>query len=172
MSGDDAMKRLWLHVGSGDAYLRELGLAAQKSGQFAKGFREAVVEATAPCQGMACCRWRDLLVPEVQVDDLVTGVAERPIGKHDLVVQSAELSSKNAVRPVVVFEHLLPSPQPTIEGKNGLRPKWPLAANFAPLVHKWGRHPVWRHEKHPRCRPSCGRSTLSPSKETGRINSP
>jgi hypothetical protein len=77
---------------------------------------------------MACYRCgRDLVIPEVQVNHSVTGAAKRPIGKHDLTVQSAELNPKNAVRLVAVLEHPLPPSQPTIKGKNELRPKWPLA---------------------------------------------
>jgi hypothetical protein len=68
---------------------------------------------------MACYRCdRDLLIPKVQVNHSITGAAKRPIGKHDLTVQSPKLSPKNAVRLMVVLEHTLSPTQPTIEGKN------------------------------------------------------
>jgi hypothetical protein len=65
----------------------------------------------------------------MQVNHSVAGAAKCPIGKHDLAVQSAELNLKNAVRLMAVLEHTLSLSQPTIEGKNELRPKRSPAAN-------------------------------------------
>ena len=54
---------------------------------------------------------------------MVTGTANRPIGKHDLTVQSPELNPKNAVRLVSVREDTLPPLQPSIDRKNDTPPK-------------------------------------------------
>src|SRR5712692_907721 len=93
----------------------------------------------------------------MQVNHPVAGAAERPIGKQNLTVQSAELSPKNAVRLVIVLEHTLPPSQPTIESKNDLRPKRPLAANhtIAPFVRKGERNGFLAHRT-PGESPLCG----------------
>jgi hypothetical protein len=53
----------------------------------------------------------------------------------------------HAVRLVAVLEHTLPPLQPTIEGKNELRPKWPLVA----VCSRQNLNAT--HGTHPRCRP-------------------
>jgi hypothetical protein len=88
---------------------------------------------------MDCLRCgRDLLIPEVQVNDAITREAKRAVGKHDLTVQSAELSPENAVRLLGVLENALPLLQPPIKAENELCPKWPPVANgtFAPFIHE------------------------------------
>jgi hypothetical protein len=64
----------------------------------------------------------------MKVNHSVAGAAKRSVGKEHITGQSAELGPKNAVRLVAVLEYTLPPSQPTIEGKNELRPKWPLVA--------------------------------------------
>ena len=71
---------------------------------------------------------------------MVTGTAKRPIGKHDLTAQSLELNPKNALRIMSVLEHTLPPSQPTIEGKNELRPKRPLTAVCWSICQASRRH--------------------------------
>src|SRR6266568_4408332 len=129
MSRGDTMKRVEIGNRADDVYVRELRLTHQKSSQSTKGFCEAPVEAASPRQGIACDRFdRDLFIPEVEVDHPVTSAAERSVGKQHITRQLAELDPKNAVRLVAVLEHPLPPSQPTIEGKNELRPKWPRVA--------------------------------------------
>jgi hypothetical protein len=148
MSGGDAMKRVEARFRADDSYVHEFGLTCQKSSQFVKRFREATVETTSPRQGRACYRYGgDLLIPEVQVNHLVTGTAKRPIGKHDITVQSPELSPKNALRLLSVLEDTLPPLQPTIEGKNELRPKWPLGAVC------WSLRQATKHHRTPEVSP-------------------
>src|SRR5205807_6095850 len=64
----------------------------------------------------------------MKVNHSVAGAAKRSVGKAHITGQSAELGPKNAVRLVAALEYTLPPSQPTIEGKNELRPKWPLVA--------------------------------------------
>src|SRR5262245_51083633 len=129
MSRGDTMKRVEICSCADDVYVRELRLTRQKLSQSAKGFCEASVEAASPRQGRACSRYdRDLLIPEVEVDHSVAGATERSVGKQHVTGQSAELGPKNAIRLAAVVEHALPPSQPTIEGKNQLRPKWPRMA--------------------------------------------
>src|SRR5262245_846288 len=91
--------------------------------------KEAPAEAASPGQGIACHRCDgDPFIPEVKVNHSVTGAPNRSVGKQDITGQSAELGPKNAVRLAAVLEQALPPSQPTIEGQNQLRPKWPRMA--------------------------------------------
>jgi hypothetical protein len=79
----------------------------------------------------------------MHVNHSVTGPAKCPIGKHDLIVQRAELNPKNAIQLVAVFKHPLSPSQPIIERKNALRPKGlavascALVALVAQREHDW-----------------------------------
>ena len=129
MARGDALKRVEICHRADDVYVRELRRTHQKLSQSTKGFCEAPVEAASPRQGIACDRFdRDLLISEVEVDHSVTSATERSVGKQHITGQSAELGTKDAVRLVAVLEHALPASQPTIEGKDELRPERPRVA--------------------------------------------
>ena len=70
----------------------------------------------------------------MQVNHSVTGAAKCPIGKHDLVVQRAELNPKNAILLAAVFEHTLSPSQPIIERKYEPRPKLSIGGGSGPLI--------------------------------------
>src|SRR5262245_934587 len=114
MSGDDAIERVALsfaskaHIRADDAYVPMFGLTHQKSSQFAKGFREASVELTSPCERRAFCGYGGTtLITEVQLLHTVAPAANRTIGQHDLRAQSVEPDPKKTVRLVGVLEYTL-----------------------------------------------------------------
>jgi len=114
MSGDDAIERVAqrfaskAHIRADDGYVPKFGLTHQKSSQFAKGFREASVELTSPCERRAFCGYGgNPLVPEVQLHHPVAAAANRTIGQHDLRAQSVEPDPKKTVRLVGVLEYTL-----------------------------------------------------------------
>ena len=114
MSGDDAIERVALrfaskaHIRADDGYVPKFGPTHQKSSQFAKGFREASVELTSPCERRAFCGYGgNPLIPEVQLHHSVAAAANRTIGQHDLRAQSVEPDPKKTVRLVGILEYTL-----------------------------------------------------------------
>ena len=101
MSGDDAIERVALrfaskaHIRADDGYVPKFGLTHQKSSQFAKGFREASVELTSPCERRALCGYGgNPLIPEVQLHHPVAAAANRTIGSTTSVRSRLNLIRK------------------------------------------------------------------------------
>src|SRR5262245_65905220 len=105
MSGDDAIERVALrfapkaHIRADDGYVPKFGLTHQKSSQFAKGFREASVELTSPCERRAFCGYGgEPLIPVVQLHHPVAAGANRTLGRPDLRAASGEPDPNKPVR--------------------------------------------------------------------------
>src|SRR5262249_23277040 len=73
---------------------------------------EAKAHLPRPCNRCALLRHRrDLLVPQVQIDEALADVTGRAVRKHDVLIETAEFDAQNASRVVGVFDDRLPAAQ-------------------------------------------------------------
>src|SRR5215831_16401679 len=87
-----------------------------------------------PCNRCALLRHRrDLLVPQMQIDEALAGVARRAVRKHEVLIQTAEFDTQNASRVMGIFDDGLPAAQYAVQPKDELvQPKMPLSPHRRP----------------------------------------
>src|SRR5262249_58040944 len=78
-------------------------------GEIARELPKRVLEAKAhlprPCNRCALLRHRrDLLVPQMQIDEALAGVTYRAVRKREVVIQTAQFDTQNASRVMGVFD--------------------------------------------------------------------
>src|SRR5215831_16665710 len=87
-----------------------------------------------PCNRCALLRHRrDLLVPQMQIDEALAGVTRRAIRKREVLIQTAEFYTQNASRVMGVFDDGLPAAQHAVQPKDELlQPKMTLSPHCRP----------------------------------------
>src|SRR5262249_11519032 len=112
-------------------------------GEIARELPQRVLEAKAhlprPCNRCALLRHRrDLLVPQMQIDEALADVARRAVRKHEVLLQTADFDAQNASRVVGIFDDGLPAAQYAVQPKDDLVQRQPDQSPLPQFIHGIG----------------------------------